>query len=56
MRQKLRDADIDVDFTPEQTSYVERLGGRASDLESVRIDSSKVSRHFSDDLVSIAHP
>ncbi|KAF5386931.1 hypothetical protein D9615_001714 [Tricholomella constricta] len=35
VKQKLRDADIQADFTPEQTAYVERLGGRASDLESL---------------------
>jgi hypothetical protein len=36
MRQKLKDAGIDVDFTKEQTASIARLGGRASDLESVR--------------------
>lgn len=36
MKQKLRDAGVDLDFTQEQTDYVARLGGRASDLESVR--------------------
>lgn len=35
VKQKLKDADVLVDFTAEQTAYVERLGGRASDLESV---------------------
>ncbi|KAF8078176.1 RNA12 protein-domain-containing protein [Lyophyllum atratum] len=35
VKQKLRDADIPADFTPEQTAYIERLGGRASDLESL---------------------
>jgi hypothetical protein len=35
VKQKLTDAKINMDFTPEQTSYIERLGGRASDLESV---------------------
>jgi len=35
VKQKLRDADIQADFTPEQTAYVERLGGRTSDLESL---------------------
>ncbi|KAG5645040.1 hypothetical protein DXG03_007219 [Asterophora parasitica] len=33
--QKLHDADIQTDFTPAQTACVERLGGRASDLESL---------------------
>ena len=35
VQQKLRDADIQVDFTPEQIAYIERLGGRASELNSV---------------------
>ncbi|KAG6888067.1 hypothetical protein C0995_010842 [Termitomyces sp. Mi166 len=35
VKQKLRDADIDADFTPKQIAHVERLGGRASDLESL---------------------
>ncbi|RDB21358.1 Mitochondrial escape protein 2 [Hypsizygus marmoreus] len=35
VKQKLRDADMQVDFTPEQAAYVERLGGRAIDLESL---------------------
>jgi guanylate kinase len=35
VKQKLKDAQIIMDFTPEQTAYVARLGGRASDLESV---------------------
>ena len=35
VKQKLTDAGVDQTFTPEQTAYVERLGGRASDLESV---------------------
>lgn len=33
--QKLKDAGIDQAFTAEETKYVERLGGRASDLDSV---------------------
>jgi hypothetical protein len=35
VKQKLKDAGIDQTFTTEQTAYLERLGGRASDLESV---------------------
>jgi hypothetical protein len=35
VKQKLKDAGVDQTFTPEQTAYLERLGGRASDLESV---------------------
>lgn len=36
VKQKLKDAGVDQIFTSEQTAYVERLGGRAVDLESVR--------------------
>jgi hypothetical protein len=35
VKQKLKDMGVDYTFTSEQTAYVERLGGRASDLESV---------------------
>ena len=35
VRQKLQDAQIDINFGREETSLVERLGGRAEDLESV---------------------
>ena len=34
---KLRDAGTDKSLTLEETSYVERLGGRSSDLDSVRL-------------------
>ena len=37
VKQKLQDLHVDVDFDVHQVSYVERLGGRASDLESVSI-------------------
>lgn len=33
--QKLRDGGINTGISVQQTAYVERLGGRASDLESV---------------------
>jgi hypothetical protein len=36
VKQRLRETGIESDLTPEQTAYVERLGGRASDLASVR--------------------
>lgn len=36
VKQKLHDADIHVRFDQEETTQLERLGGRASDLESVR--------------------
>ncbi|KAG6879038.1 hypothetical protein C0992_005663 [Termitomyces sp. T32_za158] len=35
VQQKLCDADIGADFTPKQVAYVQRLGGRAIDLESL---------------------
>ncbi|KAF5324550.1 hypothetical protein D9611_004476 [Ephemerocybe angulata] len=35
MKQKLQDAGIHLEFTKEQTAAVARLGGRASDLESL---------------------
>ncbi|KAF8163083.1 RNA12 protein-domain-containing protein [Crassisporium funariophilum] len=35
VKQKLHDAGIDIGITGQQTKYVERLGGRASDLESL---------------------
>ncbi|KAJ7470384.1 RNA12 protein-domain-containing protein [Mycena latifolia] len=35
VKRKLKDADINLDYTPEQVASVERLGGRASDLESL---------------------
>ena len=37
LKDKLNDIDVKADFTKEQISYIERLGGRASDLESVRV-------------------
>ena len=36
VKQKLHDGGVDVKFTQAQVQYVGRLGGRASDLESVR--------------------
>ena len=36
VKQKLQDAGIDIGISADDTQYVERLGGRASDLESVR--------------------
>ncbi|KAK7015902.1 mitochondrial escape protein 2 [Paramarasmius palmivorus] len=35
VQQKLRGAEINVQLTSEETSYLERLGGRSSDLESL---------------------
>ncbi|KAJ7684746.1 RNA12 protein-domain-containing protein, partial [Mycena polygramma] len=35
VKRKLKDAEINLDYTREQIASVERLGGRASDLESL---------------------
>lgn len=35
VQQKLHNGGVDVKLNKEQTAYLERLGGRASDLESV---------------------
>jgi hypothetical protein len=39
VKRKLKDADINLEYTREQVASVERLGGRATDLESVSIHS-----------------
>ncbi|KAF9459344.1 RNA12 protein-domain-containing protein [Collybia nuda] len=52
VRQKLQDADIDIDFTPQQMTYVERLGGRASDLESL-IHKVRSGRHIEEAVEDI---
>jgi hypothetical protein len=36
VKQKLQDSVVELEFTNEQIEQVKRLGGRASDLESVR--------------------
>lgn len=35
VKQKLNDVGLNIPFSGSETQYVERLGGRASDLESV---------------------
>lgn len=37
VKQKLHDAGLEVQLTAKDAQFVERLGGRASDLESVRL-------------------
>jgi len=37
VKQKLYDSGIKIDISGEDAKYIERLGGRASDLESVGI-------------------
>ena len=51
MKQKLSNAGIDVDFTSRQTEYVQRLGGRTSDLESVGENVSNLL-HESNAIIS----
>ena len=38
VKQKLHDSGVDINFTQQQLADIERLGGRASDLESVSLD------------------
>jgi hypothetical protein len=35
VKQRLHEIGVEAEFTSAQTAYVERLGGRASDLASV---------------------
>lgn len=37
VKQKLYDASVDVEICGQEARFIERLGGRASDLESVSI-------------------
>jgi hypothetical protein len=37
VKQKLRDASVNLQYTAGEIAAVERLGGRTSDLESVRL-------------------
>ncbi|KAH8102922.1 RNA12 protein-domain-containing protein [Cristinia sonorae] len=53
VKQKLHDVDVEVNFTGEQTSYVERLGGRASDLESLihKVRSGQTVQDAVEDII-----
>ncbi|TFK42802.1 RNA12 protein-domain-containing protein [Crucibulum laeve] len=53
VKQKLHDAGIDVGFTAEETKYVERLGGRASDLESLihKVQSGQTVQEAVEDII-----
>ncbi|KAJ7745975.1 RNA12 protein-domain-containing protein [Mycena olivaceomarginata] len=44
VKRKLEDADIDLEYTREQVASVERLGGRATDLENVGIPNPQGSQ------------
>ncbi|GJE86794.1 exonuclease [Phanerochaete sordida] len=54
VKQKLHDAGVEIDFQPEQVSYIERLGGRAADLESLihKIRSGMTVEQAVDDIIS----
>ncbi|PIL23760.1 hypothetical protein GSI_13510 [Ganoderma sinense ZZ0214-1] len=54
VKQKLQDSGVDVEFTRDQTSYIERLGGRASDLESLvhKVRSGMSVQEAVDDVIS----
>ncbi|TFK25029.1 exonuclease [Coprinopsis marcescibilis] len=54
MKHKLAGAGIDVDFTPKQTEYVQRLGGRTSDLESLihKVRSGQTVEAAVDEIIS----
>ena len=46
VQQKLKEAKLDVQLTSKATASVERLGGRASDLDSVRLLSPHALFNF----------
>ncbi|KAI1790774.1 exonuclease [Ganoderma leucocontextum] len=54
VKQKLHDSGVDVEFTRDQTSYIERLGGRASDLESLvhKVRSGMSVQEAVDDVIT----
>ncbi|EKM55740.1 uncharacterized protein PHACADRAFT_195790 [Phanerochaete carnosa HHB-10118-sp] len=54
VKQKLHDAGVEIDFKPEQFSYIERLGGRAADLESLihKVRSGMTVEQAVDDIIS----
>ncbi|KAI6036881.1 RNA12 protein-domain-containing protein [Pisolithus microcarpus] len=56
VKKRLRDAVITFELTPEQTACVERLGGRASDLESLihKVHSGQSIEDAVEDIISRA--
>ncbi|KAJ7771805.1 RNA12 protein-domain-containing protein [Mycena metata] len=54
VKRKLEDADIKLDYTQEQVAAVERLGGRASDLESLihKVRNGSDVTEAVDDIIS----
>ncbi|KAH9901129.1 RNA12 protein-domain-containing protein [Cubamyces lactineus] len=53
VQQKLKDSGVDVKFTQQQLAYIDRLGGRASDLESLihKVRSGLTVEEAVDDIV-----
>ncbi|KAI6116935.1 RNA12 protein-domain-containing protein [Pisolithus croceorrhizus] len=56
VKKRLRDAVVTFELTPEQTACVERLGGRASDLESLihKVHSGQSIEDAVEDIISRA--
>ncbi|KAI0085448.1 exonuclease [Irpex rosettiformis] len=54
VQSKLQDAGVDLIFNKEQTAYLERVGGRASDLESIihKIRSGMSVQEAVDDIIA----
>ncbi|KAI5900140.1 uncharacterized protein SCHCODRAFT_02607113 [Schizophyllum commune H4-8] len=54
VKQKLQDADVDSSFTSEQIGLIQRLGGRASDLESLvhKVRNGQTVEDAVEDIVS----
>lgn len=50
VKQKLRDAGADIAFTGDESNYLQRLGGRASDLESVSGNHQPTSQKYISDI------
>lgn len=54
VKQKLHDAGVDVRFNSEQRTYIQRLGGRASDLESLihKVRSGQTVQEAVEDIIT----
>ncbi|KAI0818814.1 exonuclease [Irpex lacteus] len=54
VQNKLQDAGVDVALNKDQTSYLERVGGRASDLESIihKVRSGMTIQEAVDDIIA----
>jgi hypothetical protein len=46
VKQKLKDAGVDVIFDGDKAKQLQRLGGRASDLESVSLTTNFLEHHI----------